>query len=191
MEGSGLDRSSHLQVYGYNEMIGEALRSTLGSAGRMLPFLSSFLAERLLIVQGYLHSDLSGTIEAWLEEDPMGVATMHLRALKNQDTRRQINRVLRKVMLQAHRLKAVPLFPMLQVASPGRGFHTGSTFPMRHQPEGLESDIWGRPMGFKNLHVVDSSVLPSIPATTITFSVMANAHRIASRCELAAVSSQS
>jgi choline dehydrogenase-like flavoprotein len=26
--------------------------------------------------------------------------------------------------------------------------------------------------------VVDSSVLPSIPATTITFTVMANAHRI-------------
>jgi choline dehydrogenase-like flavoprotein len=30
------------------------------------------------------------------------------------------------------------------------------------------------------VHLVDASVLPSIPATSITFSVMANAHRIAS-----------
>jgi choline dehydrogenase-like flavoprotein len=28
---------------------------------------------------------------------------------------------------------------------------------------------------------VDASVLPTVPATTITFSVMANAHRIASQ----------
>jgi choline dehydrogenase-like flavoprotein len=190
VEGSGLDRSSHLQVYGYNEMIGQALRSTLGIAGRLLPSLPLFLEERLLIVQGYLHSDLSGTIEAWLENGQVGDSPMHLRAVKNPVTRRHIGQVLRKVMLQAHRLKALPLFPMLQVAPPGRGFHTGGTFPMSNHPQDLQTDIWGRPVGFKNLHVVDSSVLPSIPATTITFSVMANAHRIASECELSVTSSR-
>ena len=33
---------------------------------------------------------------------------------------------------------------------------------------------------FERVHLVDSSTFPSIPSTTITFTVMANAHRIAS-----------
>ncbi|MGH7981149.1 MAG: GMC oxidoreductase [Limisphaerales bacterium] len=51
---------------------------------------------------------------------------------------------------------------------------------MRPQPSGFETDCLGRPHGWSRLHVVDASVLPSVPATTITFSVMANAHRIGS-----------
>jgi hypothetical protein len=66
----------------------------------------------------------------------------------------------------------------MREGEPGRGFHTGSSFPMSKSPNGLESDLLGRPAGLTRTHVVDSSVLPSIPATTITFTVMANAHRI-------------
>jgi choline dehydrogenase-like flavoprotein len=68
---------------------------------------------------------------------------------------------------------------MLQVAEPGRGFHCGGSFPMSLHPHQGETDVLGRPFGWKRIHVVDASVLPSIPATTITFSAMANAHRIA------------
>ena len=49
---------------------------------------------------------------------------------------------------------------------------------MRAQPGTFECDLLGRPQGWSRLHIVDASVLPSIPATTVTFSVMANAHRI-------------
>jgi choline dehydrogenase-like flavoprotein len=38
----------------------------------------------------------------------------------------------------------------------------------------------GRLHGHERVHLVDSSVLPSIPATTFTYAVMANASRIAS-----------
>lgn len=50
---------------------------------------------------------------------------------------------------------------------------------MDKAPSAGRSDILGRPPGARRIHVVDASVLPSIPATTITFGVMANAHRIA------------
>ena len=183
IKSSGLERSSHLQIYGYNEIIEQALKSTLGLTGKAIPGLVRFLEERIMIVQGYLHSDLSGTIEAWLERGEGGV-NMRIEALGNHESRKHITQIMRKLLVQTHRLKAVPIVPMLQIPAPGRGFHTGSSFPMRHNPKDLESDIWGRPLGFKNMHVVDSSVLPSIPATTITFSVMANAHRIATTCEL-------
>ena len=69
---------------------------------------------------------------------------------------------------------------MLRVGLPGRGFHTGGTFPMRAAPGPFEVDGLGRPHGFTRVHLVDSSIFPSLPATTITLSVMANAHRIGS-----------
>jgi choline dehydrogenase-like flavoprotein len=50
---------------------------------------------------------------------------------------------------------------------------------MRAQPGDLETDTLGRVRGWDRIHVVDASILPSIPATTVTFSIMANAHRIA------------
>ena len=67
---------------------------------------------------------------------------------------------------------------MVQIAEPGRGFHSGGSFPMRATPKELETDTLGRPYGFARIHAVDATVFPSIPATTITFSAMANAHRI-------------
>ena len=51
---------------------------------------------------------------------------------------------------------------------------------MRKSPVGLETDSLGRLAGLHRVFLVDASVFPSIPATTITLSVMANAHRIAS-----------
>lgn len=182
---SGLTRSSHLQIYGYNEMVREALGKSLGPIGKIFPHTLRFLEERILIAQGYLHSDLSGTIETWLEQhNSIGQAPMHVRSVVNPATRDHVRAVVMKLLAQARLLKALPLFPMLQIASPGRGFHSGGTFPMSKSPTELQTDILGRPSGFKNLHVIDSSILPSIPATTITFSVMANAHRIASNCPL-------
>jgi hypothetical protein len=68
---------------------------------------------------------------------------------------------------------------MATIAHPGRGFHTGGSFPMEAgAPGATQSDMLGRPGGFTRVHAVDSTVFPSVPATTITFTVMANAHRI-------------
>ena len=43
-----------------------------------------------------------------------------------------------------------------------------------------DTDNLGRPFGWKHVHIVDTSVLPSIPGTSIGLLAMANAHRIAS-----------
>jgi choline dehydrogenase-like flavoprotein len=60
----------------------------------------------------------------------------------------------------------------------GYGFHVGSSFPMSKTPQGSQSDIYGRPYGLKKIHIVDASIFPSIPASTITYTVMANSYRI-------------
>jgi choline dehydrogenase-like flavoprotein len=48
-----------------------------------------------------------------------------------------------------------------------------------HPSEG-QSDVFGRPAGYARVHAVDSTVFPSIAATTITLTAMANAWRISS-----------
>ncbi len=68
---------------------------------------------------------------------------------------------------------------MLKVEQPGKSFHFGGTFPMSVDPQPGQTDTLGRPAGLQRIHLVDSSCFPSIPATTITLSVMANAYRIA------------
>jgi hypothetical protein len=49
---------------------------------------------------------------------------------------------------------------------------------MSDHPSPNESDIYGRPAGLQRVHAVDSTVMSSIAATTVTFTAMANAHRI-------------
>jgi len=169
-------RSVHLQIYSYNELVGQAVRQSFGPLAQMLEPLARALEKRLLIVQGYLHSDHSSQIAVTLKKG--NPDRLRLAAELNPEVRPAIRRVLRKLTRHGRQSGAWPLAPMLQVAEPGRGFHNGSSFPMRTQPGELETDTLGRLRGWQRIHLVDASVLPDIPATQITFSVMANAHRI-------------
>jgi GMC oxidoreductase len=165
--------SVHLQLYTYSDTIGQAVRQSLGP----LKNLARPLEDRLVIVQGYLHSDDSPGIALTLKRD--GVKDfLQLDTRPNPETRRTVKKVLRELLSQTRRLGGMVVPPLLQMAEPGRGFHCGGSLPMRAAPGRFESDTLGRPHGWSRLHVVDASVLPSVPATTITFSVMANAHRI-------------
>ena len=65
---------------------------------------------------------------------------------------------------------------------PGGAHRSGGCFPMRTNPAALETDLLGRIPGLPGMHLIDASVLPSVPARPVAFTVMANAHRIASEC---------
>lgn len=168
--------SVHLQVYSYSDLIGQAVRQPFGPMAGMLDWLARTLEKRLLIVQGYLHSDHSSCIAISLKKG--NPDSLRLQAELNPEVPPTIHRVLRKLRRHARQFGAWPLSPMLQVAEPGRGFHSGSSFPMRQHPGEFETDTLGRLPRWRWIHIVDASVLPDIPATQITFSVMANAHRI-------------
>jgi choline dehydrogenase-like flavoprotein len=171
----------HLQVYTYNDLIGRTVTGTLGPLAKWLPFLARELEGRLLLIQGFIHSAESSRIIATLRKNPTdGKDTLLLQAEANPVAKTVVRRVVRKLLGQARRLGVVPLPMLLQMGKPGRSFHAGGSFPMRANPGAFESDLYGRPAGWRRVHAVDATVLPSIPATTITLTVMANAHRIAS-----------
>ena len=101
-----------------------------------------------------------------------------LAAELNPAARARVRGLVYRLCKEARRLGGMPLPVMLKIAEPGRGFHSGGTFPMSQNPRGFQTDLLGRLPGWKRVHAVDATVFPSIPATTITFSAMANAHRI-------------
>jgi choline dehydrogenase-like flavoprotein len=180
------EHSVHLQVYTYNDLYRQAVQAVAGPAFPVVrPGLDAFL-NRFLIIQGYLHSDLSGTISVSLEQAAGGGTQLNLSGIRNPETKPALRRVARKLAASRGLLKASPMGPMLKVGEPGRGFHSGGTLPMREQPAEFETDKWGRPGGYERVHIVDSSVFPTITASTITLTVMANAHRIAAEFDRAA-----
>jgi choline dehydrogenase-like flavoprotein len=170
----------HLQTYTYNELFRETVSARLGHLKRAFPMEA--LLGRLLLFQGYLHSAHSASISATLRRDANGSDpngdTLQLRSVPNAETAPCIARLTGKLARLARHTGLLPLRALLQMGKPGRGFHSGGSFPMSLHPGAQETDILGRPTGFRRVHAIDSAVLPSIPATTITFTAMANAYRI-------------
>ncbi|MGA8921797.1 MAG: GMC oxidoreductase [Candidatus Dormiibacterota bacterium] len=174
--------TTHLQVYTHNELFRKQVRNMLGALdGPLGPAVERLLLTRMLLVQGYLHSDLSPGMTLTLARgESGGPAVLEVAIQPNPRTRPAVSAVLRRLRAERSSLRAIPLGQALRIGAPGRGFHTGGTFPMRSSPGPFETDTMGRPFGMSRVHVVDASVLPALPATTITLSVMANAHRIGS-----------
>jgi hypothetical protein len=164
-------RTVHLQLYTYNEIYGLELQRRFGRLYPLVP--SGILLDRMLLIQGFLHSDDSRQVTVRRRD-----GRLRLHKAENPRTRGIVGQVVRKISRNSLRLGAAPVLPMLQIAEPGKSFHFGGTFPMSRTPAPGQSDVLGRPHGLQRVHLIDSSVLPSIPATTITLSVMANAYRI-------------
>jgi choline dehydrogenase-like flavoprotein len=174
-------KSVHLQVYGYNSLYRGAIKSAIGPLYHLgKPFIDSFL-KRFILLQGYLHSDYSHQIEARLlpREKNALTARLSLKVKQNPATNGAIGRLTRKLRSVRPFMRGLPLSALRKISAPGRGFHTGGSFPMRSSPGEFETGVLGTPGSCRRVHIVDSSVFSSIPASTITLTAMANAHRIA------------
>jgi choline dehydrogenase-like flavoprotein len=174
------DESVHLQLYTYNDLYLRALQNKFGQWEHLLKYPIKQFLERLIIIYGYLHSNISSELTVTLHRDGAD-SRLVVQGSKNRKAKLAAIRVSGKLLKNWKLLRGIPGMPVLD--SPGGGNHSGGTFPMREHASEFETDILGRPYGFQHIHIVDSSVFPSLPATTITLTIMANAHRIASMCE--------
>lgn len=171
------EQNSHIQLYGYSDFYPEAFRAMLGSFhGPLKQLLHGAVLPRMVVAQGYLHSDYSAEIELSLaaQDKPISV-----KPLANSRTKAQTKFIVNKLLKISPQLKAIPALPMLNISKAGDGTHVGGSFPMSKNPRKLETNTLGALGGLERVHLVDSTTFPSVPPTTITYSVMANAHRIA------------
>lgn len=164
----------HAQLYTYNDTYAPDMTKRFGPFAGMAKPLIELLSRRLIVAQPFLHSDVSPAIGARL----VGGQLFYHR-IDNPRTKGAVARVKRRIAQAAWTAGLVPLTPLLRPGTLGSSFHCGGSLPMRESPIKGECDVLGRPKGLKHTHIVDASVFPTIPAPTITLSVMANAHRIA------------
>ncbi len=170
----------HLQFYGYNDMYRRILSD---KAGWMAPLMSPAvrsIAERLFVIFGYLHSSASSSMKLILKQE--GGGGLRIEGVPNPAAAQAARAVTRKLLRERRLFNAIPIPFELRLDLPGGGYHSGGIFPMSRNPRDLETDRLGRLPQLPAVHLVDASVLPSVPASTIAFTVMANAHRIASEC---------
>jgi hypothetical protein len=74
----------HLQIYSYNDLMGKAVRKSLGPLAGPLEFFAREAANRLLLVQGFIHSAHSSEIAVTLRRDPaVGVDRIQLEPVIN------------------------------------------------------------------------------------------------------------
>lgn len=171
-------RNLHLQWYSYNDLYSRELRRSLGALARLMPrFAERLLLERLWSIQAFLHSDDSPALRLSLRN---AGREARIEAVPEPRSRALVAAALRRLAARHRDLGGHPIRIAMRAGLPGSSFHAGASLPMSTRGGPGRSDLLGRPEGLQRVHVIDSSVLPDIPPSTITLTVMANAHRIAS-----------
>lgn len=174
--------SVQLQLYGYNDLYSQILARRVGPLSLPLKPLLRAVSDRLVVAFGYVHSDISSRV--WITRTESNKGRLQVEGQVNLETERVGRAVVRKLYRIQNYFRSVPIPFQLRFDAPGGGHRTGGCFPMRKAPVGLETDPWGRIPGLGSVHIVDASILPSVPAGPVAFTVMANAHRIASECPI-------
>ena len=170
---------AHMQMYGYNDLYYEIFKHKFGVvAASLLNPLITKLFKRMMAVQGYLHSENSSEMILTLNKLNNNHSKINVEGVVNKNTQMFIMEILTRLKKNKKLIGGYPIAKMLNIGLPGEGNHSGGIFPMASSPAEFETDILGRLKNWKRIHIVDSSVFPTIAPTTITLTVMANAHRI-------------
>lgn len=179
--GEKTDYTVHYEIKTYNELYEKLIEARAGRMRRVFRPLIRALSKRLVVATGFLHSDYSTEFVLSVTGD-RDQTRLRVSPTFNPETLPRVRAAVHLFSSIARRGGLLPLSKMAHVAEPGRSFHYGATFPMARFPELPQTDSLGRLPGISHVHVVDSSVFPTVPATTITLTAMANAHRIACEC---------
>jgi hypothetical protein len=176
---------AHVQIGQPNELLLGRLGAKYENAGSPVGKAARSLAGRMISAAMNLHSSLGPTYEIRLASGSgsgLSLRPLETRQSWSRESRAAVNahaRMLRGVLRRAG-FYAVPF--ARQNSNAALTYHFGATFPMRANPHAPnDTDVLGRPFGSSRIHVVDTSVLPAIPATTVGLLTMANAHRIAAQ----------
>ena len=169
----------HVEVFSYSDFLKRALMATGLRLVLWNRWMQAQMFDRLLVLQCFLHSDDSSRLTLTLRKDAQGRPKLDAVPAVERAARWRSIKAGLKLAANGLKLGGVPVVPAMQFAEPGRSYHSGGTFPMRRTPGRLETDTLGQLPSLPRVHFVDATVFPSIPATTITLTVMANAHRIA------------
>ncbi len=163
-------KNIHYQFYAPSTYTHRIIDQKFSFLGLTLP---NFIKNRIFILQGYLPSGLSSAVT--LTRLGSEIVATESRKWSSLYLNYCVNR-LQKVLFKSN-LFAVRR--LLNVNKTFSGYHFGASFPMSDNfDHENNTDKLGRIKNVKNIHILDSSVLPSIPSGSFTYTVMANEIRI-------------
>jgi len=170
----------HVQISSPNEFVLQKVRAMSGRRLNLMGRVASPVLGRLMIAYGGLHSDHSHEIELRLLRRA-GASSLSASRIDAHDTDRLIDGFARRLASCGGSFRTRFVLGMLRRQPAGLTAHYGGSFPMSSAPGSpLSTDTLGRPVRHRRVHLVDGSIFPSVPGTTVALLIMANAHRIAS-----------
>ena len=180
------DHWAHVQVSPMNDLVLRRFGADPFTASGSHPLWLAPILERLMVAWCSMHSDHSSSIEVSLSgEAPGGHRALRLSHRPADAERRYSRKLAYALARKGWKFRTACLAPLRIDSLPGAGNHVGGSFPMTNSPRtSFQTDVLGRPQGLRRVHIIDSSVFPSIPATTLLLPIMANADRIATQAIL-------
>lgn len=169
----------HFQLYGMSDIILKALQKILPNFLLRSRLISQEILGRISIILGVLHSKDSAGAVIVLRQYPSGTR-LEIEGLKGQPMPQRIRKVLFYFFRKSGLFGGVTIPGFAVKGRPGASNHLGGTLPMTRDPGPFQCDPNGRLHGYSRVKVIDASSLPSLPASTLTFTIMANAYRIGS-----------
>ncbi len=143
--------------------------------------IASLLHGALGIVNVNFHDTRRITNEVWLEsaEEPGG-GTFRMQYSPPQDEGERVARTITRIKRTLRTLGCIVPPGMIHTRPMGASVHYAGTLPMTTEDRPFTTDPAGRLRPYDNVWIADGASFPFLPAKNLTFTLMANATRIAS-----------
>jgi choline dehydrogenase-like flavoprotein len=171
-------RGLHLQIYSFHEYFLAELGPLLARLPRPLEDLLWWPLNNLLVSFTYLAGSESRAASGRVRRgDPIGRIEVEERPHPQHAV--VVKQLLRLLWRSRADLGFVPLAPLAKLAPFGFSGHLAGSLPMRRAPGPLETHVDGRLDGTRRVYVVDAAAFPDLPAQNLTYTIAANALRVA------------
>jgi ferredoxin len=169
-----LQKWTHCQLSQANEFV-----LNLIGYKRLYKFFSliyDFFLRRFFVLTCVIHSNYNNKLS--IENDSKN-KNLKFKLLKNKNTIYFYKSIFKTISTQFRKIGIYTSKLFVNFNIKQDIYYTGSTFPMKGKVyKENQTNIYGELKQIKNLHIIDSSIFPSIPATTFGLLIMLNATRI-------------
>jgi choline dehydrogenase-like flavoprotein len=174
------DHWMHCQVSSPNELVLNKIRINFKNISSYFSRLKKYFLGHFIIAHCNIHSNYGVSYNFFMSRNKKLCFSKNDSRNASQATKSALYE-LKKIF---NKINYFPLTMIAKSSTNSISYHLGCTMPMKFLPTNdMDTDILGRPKGFKNLHIIDSSIFPSLPATGIGALAMVNAFRIAKEAD--------
>jgi choline dehydrogenase-like flavoprotein len=164
-----------LTIYNMGNLLCSDLLFNFPLSGKAALIAGKYLIPALIIIQVFYPDNFS--IKNYLQLNEDGSLSISYERRKWGQVERELIKMMRSIGLFS-----AP--SLIQAPTPGNSIHYAGTLPMKPNPKSrYETDKNGRLNETKRVFVADSATFPYLPAKNHTFTIMANAMRIADGIE--------